>query len=234
MNELILDLLQNCVYIPFFGVVISVVSYKAALIIHDRLQNSFINPLLVSSVFIILFLQICHIPYQAFKTGGDILNLFLGPATAVLALSIYSQRKTMLANILPIIAGTFAGAAACILTIFIMSKLFNIDEMILHSMLPKSVTTPIALSLSTSMGGLGGITMACVVATGVFGSVLSPLMIKIFRIKNPVAAGIGIGTCSHAVGTSTALKMGEVYGAMSSISIGAAGIATTIILIFLH
>lgn len=218
---------------PFFGIVTCLLAYKAGALVYKKTQFFLFNPLLIATLLIVLFLKLAGIPYERFAPGADILQLFLGPVTAVLAISMYNQRAILGKNLLPVIAGTFAGSAACIATIYFLSKAMNLDEVVRNSILSKSVTTPIALALSKSKGGILPVTILGVIISGITGSIFAPIFVKIFHIKNPAAAGIGIGTCSHALGTSTALRMGEVYGAMSSISIGCAGLATTVIFIFL-
>src|SRR5574344_1044757 len=219
---------------PFFAVCLCVLAYKTGMMLHDRFKIVIMNPLLIATTLVICFLLITKIPYAKFKPGADILQLFLGPATAVLALAIYNQRKVLVANLIPVLAGTIAGAATSVASVYFLGKLFGLDKVIVVSMLPKSVTTPIALSLCKNVGGIPGLTMCAIIITGMTGAISAPLLVKLFHIKNQAAAGVAIGTCSHALGTATALEMGEVYGAMSSVAIGIAGIATTIIFIFLQ
>lgn len=233
MSELLRSAADACINTPFFGVALCISTYKISLIIRDKSGVQLLNPLLVSTFIIVLFLKLCHIPYERFKTGADILQLFLGPVTAILAIAMYNQRRVLVANLIPVLAGTVAGSAACIATVFGLCKLLRVDERILSSLLSKSVTTPIALALAESRGGILPVTMLGVIVSGITGAVFAPYLVKLFRVHNQAAAGIAIGTCSHALGTSTALQMGEVYGAMSSIAIGCAGLATTVLCIFI-
>ena len=222
-----------CIDSPFFGIITCVVFYTVAVFIQQKGRSKLLNPLLVATILVVAFLKVLHIPYSSFKSGADILQSMLSPVTAILAVAMYNQRKVLLANIVPVIAGTVAGSAACIATVLVMSRLLRVDDRIMHSLLSKSVTTPIALALSQSRGGVLPLTMLAVVITGITGAILAPYLVRIFRIKNQAAAGIAIGTASHALGTTTALQMGEVYGAMSSIAIGCAGLATTVLCIFI-
>ena len=130
---------------------------------------------------------------------------------------------------LPFLVGSFAGAATSLASVALLCRLFRLDEVILSSLLPKSVTTAIALEISAGRGGIGSVTILAVLITGVSGAVFAPLMIRLFRVKNPVAQGVAIGTCSHAVGTSKAIELGELQGAMSGIAIGVAGLMTVLI-----
>ena len=229
MNEYVQTIYSALLDTPFFGIVLSVAAYKLGTIIKEKTHIVIMNPLLLATVFIIVVLKVLHIPYAAYKKGGDVLLYLLAPVTAVLAISMYNQRKVLCANIIPVIAGTCAGAVASMAAVFGLGKLFHLDMAVINSMLPKSVTTPIALSLSKEMGGILPLTVLSVICSGLTGGIFAPTLVKVFHIKYPEAAGIAIGTCSHAVGTSTALELGEVYGAMSSVAIGCMGLATTII-----
>ena len=233
MHNAVQSAFHACINTPFFGVVTCIVFYAVGVWIQQKGKLKLLNPLLTSTILVMLFLKLCHIPYAYFKTGADILQAFLGPVTAILAIAMYNQRRVLVANLVPVLAGTVAGSAACITTVYGLSRLLHVDERIMHSLLSKSVTTPIALSLSESKGGILPVTMLGVIVTGITGAIFAPYFVKIFHVKNQAAAGIAIGTSSHALGTTAALQMGEVYGAMSSIAIGCAGLATTVLCIFL-
>lgn len=233
MHNAVQSAFHACINTPFFGVVTCIVFYAVGVWIQQKGKLKLLNPLLTSTILVMLFLRLCHIPYAYFKTGADILQAFLGPVTAILAIAMYNQRRVLVANLVPVLAGTVAGSAACIATVYGLSRLLHVDERIMHSLLSKSVTTPIALSLSESKGGILPVTMLGVIVTGITGAIFAPYFVKIFHVKNQAAAGIAIGTSSHALGTTAALQMGEVYGAMSSIAIGCAGLATTVLCIFL-
>lgn len=159
--------------------------------------------------------------------------IFLAPATASLALSVYGQIKQLKRHLLPVVAGCFVGSCASVASVLLLCRLFHLDETLTASLIPKSVTTPIAIELSAQAGGVPAFTVAAVICTGILGAIISPLLIKLFRVKDPVARGVAIGTSSHAIGTTKALELGELEGAMSGISIGVAGIATVLICLFL-
>ncbi len=234
MNNVLSIIRTTVINSPLFGITLSIVTYQIGIMIHRRWKSPFTSPLIVSIILCCLTLWATNIPYEAYNTGGAIISMFLGPATAVLAVSMYQQLDTLKRNILPVLAGTVAGSAVSITSILCMCRLFRLDKAVTVSLLPKSVTTPIALSLSQADGGLSAITVAAVVLTGNLGAVLAPTLIKLFRIKNSVTAGLAIGTSSHAVGTAKALELGQVEGAASSLAIGCAGIATVILSAFLH
>ena len=161
------------------------------------------------------------------------IELFLAPATAVLAVKIYEQFKLLRENWLPLLAGAAVGSAVSILCVTLMCRMFFLDEVLLASLLPKSVTTAIAVPLSEQNGGIASITVAALIFTGILGAVFAPALIRLFRIKDPVEAGIAIGTSSHALGTTKAIEIGDVEGAMSGVAIGVAGLITVIYIMFL-
>ena len=191
------------------------------------------NPLLIAIVLVSAVLLVCRIPYASYNQGGAIINMFLAPATACLAVSIYTQINLLRENWLPILVGCTAGSITSMGSIYLMCRLFRLDEAVSASLIPKSVTTPIAVSISENLGGIQAITVVAVILTGILGSILAPVLIKLFRVKDPVAAGLAIGACSHAVGTSRALELGETEGAMSGLSIGICGILTVVFSLFL-
>ena len=149
-----------------------------------------------------------------------------------MAVSIYSKLEQLKKNWLPVLAGCFAGAVTSIVSVYLMCRLFGLDRAMTASLLPKSVTTPIASAVSEGNGGIVSITVAAVIITGILGNLLAPLLVKLFRIKDPVAKGLGIGAASHAIGTAKALEMGETEGAMSGLAIGVCGIITALLALF--
>ncbi|MBO5196917.1 MAG: LrgB family protein [Lachnospiraceae bacterium] len=218
---------------PLFGVVLSILTFWFAKWIGGKLKWSVLNPLLLAIIFCIVILKVFQIPLESYQVGGDMISMFLGPATAVLAYSIYRQFALLKKYLIPVVCGCLAGSITSMLSAWILCDLFGLDESLKASMLPKSVTTPIAIGISEQLGGIPSVTVAIVIVTGILGSVLCPVLLKIFRIQNSIAAGIAIGTCSHAVGTTKAVELGEVEGAMSGIAIGVSGILTVLLSLLL-
>ena len=218
---------------PFFGLSLSVVCWCFALWLQKRTGLLVCNPVLVAALLVIGVMTLFHVSLEDYNAGGSMIKLMLGPATAILALNIYQQRTVLKEHFVPVLLGCLAGSVASILCILFLCKLFLTDSAFTASMLPKSVTTAIALGISENGGGIPGFTAAAVVITGVEGAMLAPLFAKLFRIKDPVAEGVAIGACSHAIGTSKALEIGPLQGAMSSISICICGIMTSILVLFL-
>ena len=217
---------------PFFGLAISVLCWCFAGWLQRKTKLLVCNPVLVTALLVIAVLLVFDIPLENYNAGGSIIKLMLGPATAVLALNIYQQRAVLKRHFLPVVLGCFAGSLVSILFVLLLCKLFQADAMFSASMMPKSVTTAIALGISENAGGIPGLTAAAVVITGVEGAMLAPLFAKVFHITDPVAEGVAIGSCSHAIGTSKAMEIGSLQGAMSSIAICVCGIITSVLVMF--
>lgn len=213
---------------PFFGVALSIFAFWIGERIQKKTGFTACNPLIIAIAIIIGVLLIFKIPYEYYYEGGAMIDLFLAPATACLAVSIYTRLQILKENWLPILVGCAAGSAASMASVYGLCRLLGLDRQVTASLLPKSVTTPIAVSISAGHGGIVPITVVAVIFTGILGSILAPLLIQVFHIKDPMTAGVSIGACSHAVGTSKAVQLGETEGAMSGLAIGICGIITVL------
>jgi len=211
---------------PFFGITLCILTYEIGVWIETRTRLAVANPLLIAVVLCIGVIKLFSIPLASFNVGGELVSVFLGPATAVLALAIYLQLARLKKYLLPVLAGTIVGSVVSVTSAFWLCRLFGLDAALTKSMLVKSVTTPFAIAISKNIGGIPSVSVAAVVLTGILGAVFAPLLIKLFRVKSPIAQGVAIGTSSHAVGTSKAIVLGEVQGAMSGVAIGMAGVVT--------
>ena len=214
----------------YFGIVLSFAAYEIGKWINKKLKTPIANPLLIAILLIIGFLSITGIDYEYYKKGGDFIAFFIGPATVAMVLDLYANLDTLKKNILPILVGVGFGTIFSFVLAIFLSKIFQIDKNLVASLIPQSITTAIAISLSEEYQGIIGLTAIVVVIRGVSGAVFAPTIMKIFKIKDPVAQGVAIGTSSHAVGTSQARLMGEIQGAMSGLSIAIAGITAVIIM----
>ncbi len=218
---------------PFFGISISIIAYAIGTFLNKKTKLAIVNPLLISYILIISTLLIFDIPLSAYNEGGNIINMFLSPATAVLSLTIYRQWDIVKKNIAAILTGTIVGSLTSILVIMFLCKLFGLDNTVTSSLLPKSITTPMAIAVSETLGGIPSLTVLAVIITGILGNILAPILIKLFRIKDPVVQGVAIGTASHAVGTSKAIEIGEVQGALSGVALTFSGLITVVISLLL-
>lgn len=218
---------------PFFGLGLSAAAWCVGVWLQKRTGWVLCNPLLIAGLLIIALLAVFDIPLEKYNIGGDLIKLMLGPVTAVLALNIYRQREILREHFLPVLAGCLAGSVVSLLSVLALCQVFQMEDLLTASLLPKSVTTAIAVGIAESRGGIQGIAAAAVAVAGITGAVCAPLFAKWFHITDPVAEGLAIGACSHALGTTKALEIGELQGAMSSIAICVCGIFTSLIALFL-
>lgn len=213
----------------FFGVFISILTYEIGALIKKKLKLAIFNPLLISIALIIVLLLVFHVDYDTYEAGAKYLSYLLTPATVALAVPLYEQIEPLKKNWKAIMAGIFAGALASAVCVLVLSVLFGLDHKQYVTLLPKSITTAIGMGLSEELGGIVTITVAVIVVTGVIGNMFAESICKLFHITDPVAKGIGIGSASHAMGTAKAMELGEVEGAMSSLSIAVSGLLTVVV-----
>ncbi len=212
----------------FFGVAISLVAYGCGCLIRKKTKMDVFNPLLISIIAIIIVLAVANIDYDVYYAGAKYLSYLLTPATVCLAIPLYEKIELLKKNWLAILVGIFSGVLTTLVCVLVLSILFGLSHEEYVTFLPKSITTAIGMGVSEELGGYVTITVAVIIITGVLGSIIAPLVCKVFRLKDPIAKGIAIGTASHAVGTSKAMEMGEIEGAMSSLSIVVSGLLTVV------
>lgn len=230
MNEIIAHpVVQELSEHALFGLLLSIGVYLAFYRLQRRFPHPFLNPLLLSAITIIAFLTLTGIPYESYQKGADFLTILITPATVALAIPLKRHFDSLLKNYRAILLGITLGVCFHGVLVSAMAVMFNYSPELLATILPKSVTTPIALEVSQSMGGISSLTIAIVILTGILGPVVAPSLYKLLGIKDEVAQGIALGSATHAVGTSKAIEMGEVQGAMSSLAIIVTGIVTVIL-----
>lgn len=212
----------------FFGVFITLLSYGTGSILKRKWKLPIFNPLLLAVIFIILFLLIFHVDYYVYNESAKYITFLLTPATICLAVPLYEQLELLKKNYKAVFAGILSGVLTSLCSIFILAGLFQLDHASYVTLLPKSITTAIGMGVSEELGGYVSITVTVIIVTGVLGNMFAETACKIFKIHNPIAKGIAIGTASHAIGTAKAMEMGAVEGAMSSLSIVVSGILTVI------
>ncbi len=222
MNEL----LKNS---AFFGFVLTFLSYQIGLMVKRRFQVAIANPLLVAEVLVVVFLLTLDIDYQVYNTGAQYISYLLTPATVCLAIPLYKQLRLLKDNLAAVIGGIAAGVLTSAFSIFVLSKLFGLSHMYYVTLLPKSITTAIGMGVSEEAGGIAALTVVSIIITGLFGNVAGEFILRLFRIRNSIAKGVALGTAAHAIGTSKALELGEVEGAMGSLSIAVAGLMTVVV-----
>ena len=214
---------------PLFGILLTLVTFEIGVTISKKFKYSFLNPLLIANILIVGFLLITGISLESYNVGGDYISVMLSPATVVLAVPLYRQISKLKQFWKPILAGIFAASLTSLACVIVVSKLVGLSETLMLSLLPKSITIPMGSVVSAQIGGIPPVTIIAITITGITGAVSAPAVCRFCRIKHKVAQGIAIGTASHALGTTRAMEMGEVQGAMSSLSIGVAGLFTAIV-----
>lgn len=212
----------------FAGVTVSLIAYFVGMFLKKKLKLAIFNPLLVSIIFTIIVLDMSKVDYKVYNEGAKYLSWFLTPATVCLAIPLYEQWQLLKKNYKAVIVGITSGVLTSLLTVFVLSLVMNLDHAQYVTLLPKSITTAIGMGLSEELGGYVTITVAVIVITGVLGNIFGEVICKLFRIEEPIAKGLALGSASHAIGTAKAMEMGEIEGAMSSLSIAVAGILTVV------
>lgn len=212
-----------------FGIILTIIAFEIGIFINNKWRNPLLNPILIATILIIGFLTVTGIEYETYKVGGDYISFFLGPVTVLLAVPLYKQIQSLKRYWFPILAGITVGSATSVICVIVCAKMFSLSKTLMLSLTPKSITIPMGSVFSEQIGGIPSITIVSIVITGITGAVTAPLVCRYFRIKNPVAQGVAIGTASHALGTTKAMEIGEIQGAMSSLSIGVAGVITVFI-----
>ncbi len=210
------------------GAVISLAAYYAGMYLKKKWNRSFLNPLLISIIITIIFVVVCRIDYDTYYEGAKYISYLLTPATVCLAIPLYEQFQILKNNWKAIIAGVTAGAVTSLTTVLVLALLFRFSHEEYVTFLPKSITTAIGMAVSEEQGGYVAVTVAVIIVTGILGNVFGDLILKIFRIEEPIAKGIALGTASHAIGTSKAMELGEIEGALSSLAVVVAGILTVV------
>lgn len=213
----------------FFGVILSFGSYLVGVYLKNKFKIFIFNPLLISIIISIATLLLLDIDYNSYNNGAKYLTYLLTPATVCLAIPLYEQMKQIKNNFTAIMIGIASGVMTSAVTILILSLLFKLNHAQYVTLLPKSITTAIGIGLSEELGGYVAITVSAIMITGLFGNIAGEALCRILRIKHPIAKGIAIGTSTHVMGTAKAMEIGEIEGAMSSLSVAVAGCMTVIV-----
>lgn len=210
------------------GVTLSLVVYMLGCWLKKKTGLALFNPLLLSIIVTILVLIVGKVDYDTYNEGAKYLSWFLTPATVSLAIPLYEQLTLLRKNFKAVMAGIVAGVLSSLVVILIMSVLLGLSHTEYVTLLPKSITTAIGMGVSEELDGYVTITVAAIVTTGVLGNILAEPILKLFRITEPIAKGVALGSSAHAIGTAKAMELGDIEGAMSSLSIAVAGLLTVI------
>ena len=216
---------------PLFGIALTVVVYVLCELIVDKFELNIVPPFVLACPMIILFIyfQEPYITYDDYENGAGFINFLLGPATVALALPLYNNRHIIKDNLFVIASGIIVATVTGIVSIFVCGKIFGASDQVLLSMIPKSVTTPIAMDISSAIGGIPALTAACVIFTGMFGATINHKLLEALQVKNNIAIGLSIGASSHGLGTSVCASKNALQLAIGGASIGLTGIATSLL-----
>lgn len=214
---------------PLFGLTLSILAYFIAAQIHRKWTNPATNPLLLAVILVIIFLKATNISYGDYYVGGSYLNTLIIPSTVALGIPLFEAFKLMKFHARSIIAGVVIGAIVNTTLTALLAKAFGMNFFLAISLFPKSVTTAMAIGITSKMGGMTTITLVVVVATGILTSVIGTVLLDLFGIKDRVAKGVALGGTGHAIGTGAAMQLGQIEGAMAGLSIGVTGIVYVIV-----
>lgn len=212
----------------YAGTVLTLLAFYAGTRLNKKFKSPVVNPLLIAVALTIAFLVVTKTEYSSYYHGAGYISWFLTPATICLAVPLYEEFEALKKNAAALLCGILSGVIASLVSVLAFSALFGLSHKEYVTFLPKSITTAIGMAVSEEMGGYSPITVAVIIMTGITGNLICVPLLKLFRIEDPAAKGIAIGTSSHAIGTAKAMEIDELAGAMSSLSIVAAGVLTVI------
>lgn len=210
----------------FFGVFLSLLSYETGIWCKKKWKIALFNPLLIAITLTLAALLVLDIPYETYNAGAKYISYLMTPATICFAIPLYEQFEVLKQNVKAVFAGIFSGVLTTMLLVLILSIIFGLSHEEYITFLPKSITTAIGIGICDELGGYVSITVAVIIVTGVFGNMIAEPVCRLFKITDPIAKGVGIGSAAHAMGTAKAMEMGGIEGAMSGLSIAVSGILT--------
>lgn len=215
---------------PLFGIGLTVILYTVSEILIDRLKLSIVPPFVIACPLIISIITLIpNVTYEKYQAGAEFINFLLGPATIALALPLYKNRIIIKEKAAAILGGVSLATIVAIIVVYFTGKLMGASEQVLLSLIPKSITTPIAIEVSKTIGGIPALTTAAVIFTGMLGATFNHKLLSILGIKNDLAAGLAIGASSHGLGTSACAKISNIQLAIGGVAIALTGIATSIL-----
>ncbi len=217
----------------YFLLALTFAVYVSAQLVQRRTGMSFLNPILVTIVVLMVVLMSCGIGYETYSESGVYIDFWLKPAVVALGVPLYRQLESIKKQLLPILLAELAGCIIGTVSVVAVAELLGASKEVVLSLAPKSVTTPIAIEITETIGGISALTAAVVICTGIFGGIAGFKMMKMSRVKSPIAQGLSMGTAAHAVGTSVAMEAGYRYGAFSSLGLTLNGLFTALLTPFI-
>lgn len=203
--------------------------YLAAVMLYQKTKLSLLHPLLVSIPVLALVTGVLGISYESFERGSRIISFMLGPTVVVLGYLLYEQLDHLKENTVSILTAVFVGCVTGVLSVIFIARYFGADDALVASLEPKSVTTPIAMSIAEKSGGIPAIAAVVVIVVGIFGGIAGPFILDRLGIKSKIAKGLALGSAAHGLGTAKAMELGAIEGAISGLAIGVMGIMTAVL-----
>ena len=188
-----------------------------------------LNPILITIAALIALLQLTGISYETYEQGGQYIDFWLKPAIVALGVPLYQHLGQIRRQLLPILMSQLVGCLVGLVSVTLIASALGASHEVIVSLAPKSVTTPIAMEVCKTSGGIPSLTAAIVVIVGLFGAVFGFKILEVWHVRNPFSQGISMGTAAHAVGTSRAMEKGETYGAYSSLGLILNGVLTALL-----
>ena len=215
------------VFLAFCMILLTVVVYFAMTQLYKKYSYSFLLPILTTTVIIIIVLAMFHIPYNSYMTGGQWINSLLGPAVVALAYPLYKQRHFLMNHLFTIVGGVLIATISGMVSVGLLAKILGINHTLILSIIPKSLTTPVAIEVASGLGGNAPLAIFSVMIAGIFGAIAAPTIFKYMRVHSPVGRGIALGSASHSMGTSKAAEYSELTFSMSSVAMALCAIIGT-------
>ena len=215
--------------LAFGMILLTVFAYLAMARIYKRYSYSVLIPVLTATTIIIIVLSVFHIPYESYMVGGQWISSLLGPSVVALAYPLYKQRRFLLDHLLPIGGGVLVGAGTGMFSVALLAKVFGISHSLTMSLIPKSLTTPVAIEVAKGLDGNASLAVVSVMFAGIFGVIVAPTIYKLLRVHSPLGRGIALGSASHAIGTSKAAEYGEIAFSMSSVTMALCAIIGSVL-----
>ncbi len=202
--------------------------FMVAVLFNRRWPCAFTTPLFLATIFVVIILILLKIPYNTYANGAKYLTYFLVPTTVCFAVPMYRQIPLLKKHGFAILIAMLVGVLCSVFSVGLICILFGLGDIVARSLVAISVTTAIAIGITEKLGGIVALTVSSVIVTGILGASVSDIVCRIFHIKNPISRGLAIGNASHAAGTSKAMQMGHIEGALSSLAIVISGLMTAV------
>ena len=214
--------------VPILPLILTLAAFQVGRVLQARFRSPFLNPILIAVILVLAFLFATGMPVAEYQLGMGSISWLLTPATICLAIPMYEQFQVLKKSLKAVLAGVCAGVLSCMVMIVAVSLLLKFERSVMISLMPKSVTTAIGMSLSEMFGGMGGVTVAAIIVTGIGGNMMGPMLCKLFGITDEIAQGVAFGTAAHVIGTAKANELSQLTGAASSLSLVVAGLLTAV------